>query len=278
MNGRGEEAVGESTVLDGTVCRRHPVCLLVNRVRYTFDLTRDRGMDNTQIALVTGGNRGIGREVCRQLAADHDFTVILTARDAGDAREAAQDLRDEGLDVTPEQLDVTVPASVEVATNEIEERFGRLDALVNNAGTDYDTDQDVLTADLDRVRGTIETNTLGPWRVAQAFLPLLRESPSGRIVNVSSGSGALANLTGGTPGYSLSKVALNALTIMMADRLEGDGILVNAVGPGWVRTDMGGPNANRSVEEGARSVVWGVTIPDDGPTGGFFRDGKRIDW
>lgn len=235
-------------------------------------------MENAGIALVTGGNRGIGREVCRQLASDHDFTVILTARNSKDAQEAADALQDEGLDVVPEQLDVTVPASVQAAKNEINERFGQLDALVNNAGTDYDTDQEVLSADLDRVRNTFETNTLGPWRVAQAFLPLLRESPSGRIVNVSSGAGALDSLTGGTPGYSLSKAGLNALTLMMASRLEDDGILVNAVGPGWVRTRMGGSEANRSVEEGARSVVWGVTIPDDGPTGGFFRDGEPIDW
>lgn len=235
-------------------------------------------MEKRRIALVTGGNRGIGREVCRQLAADHDFTVILTARNTEDAKEAATTFQEEGLDVVPEQLDVTVPASVQATKNDIVERFGRLDALVNNAGIDYDTDQEVLTADLDRVRNTFETNTLGPWRVAQAFLPLLRESPSARIVNVSSGAGALASLTGGTPGYSLSKAGLNALTLMMASRLEDEGILVNAVGPGWVRTRMGGSEANRSVEEGARSVVWGVTIPDDGPTGGFFRDGERIDW
>jgi NAD(P)-dependent dehydrogenase (short-subunit alcohol dehydrogenase family) len=243
-----------------------------------FEPTDPFLMQTRPLALVTGGNRGIGREVCRQLAGDHDFTVLLTARNPGDARAAADALRDEGLDVVPEQLDVTVPASVQAAKNEIQERFGRLDALVNNAGTDYDTDQEVLTADLDRVRNTFETNTLGPWRVAQAFLPLLRESPSARIVNVSSGAGALASLTGGTPGYSLSKAGLNALTLMMAARLDEEGILVNAVGPGWVRTRMGGSDANRSVEEGARSVVWGVTLPDDGPTGGFFRDGERIDW
>jgi len=230
------------------------------------------------IALVTGGNRGIGREVCRQLAADHGFAVVLTARNRDDADRAAETLRADGLDVTAQPLDVTDHASIEAARAAVDAQLGRLDALVNNAAIDYDTDQDVLTADLDRVRGILETNTLGPWRVAQAFLPLLRRSDHARIVNVSSGSGALASMTGGTPGYSLSKAGLNALTRMMASRLESEGILVNAVGPGWVRTRMGGANATRSVDEGARSVVWGATLPADGPTGGFFRDGQRIDW
>lgn len=230
------------------------------------------------VALVTGGNRGIGFEVCRQLAADEGYRVILTARSADKAAEAASELQADDLDVTPRALDVTDPASVAEASTWVQETFGRLDALVNNAGIDYDTDQKVFTADLKRVRRAFDTNTLGPWRVAQAFLPLLRQRAHGRIVNVSSGAGALSSLGDGTPGYSLSKAALNALTIMMASAVKGDGLLVNAVGPGWVRTEMGGQNAPRSVEEGARSIVWGVTIPDDGPTGGFFRDGERVEW
>lgn len=233
---------------------------------------------SSPIALVTGGNRGIGRAVCRQLAAEHDFTVVLTARDPDAAEQAAETLRADGLDVTAQQLDVTDAPSIDAARAAVDAQFGRLDALINNAAIDYDTDQDVLTADLDRVRGTLETNTLGPWRVTQAFLSLLRRSDHARIVNVSSGSGQLSSMTGGTPGYSLSKAALNTLTLMMAARLDGEGILVNAVGPGWVRTRMGGTSASRSVEEGARSVVWGATLPADGPTGGFFRDGRRIDW
>jgi NAD(P)-dependent dehydrogenase (short-subunit alcohol dehydrogenase family) len=234
------------------------------------------------VVLVTGANRGIGREVCRQLAAA-GHRVVLTARSDEKAAGAVEELQsghagDGTLDLTAQQLDVTDPASVDRAAAAVEDRFGRLDALVNNAGIDYDTDQTVLDADLDRVAANVDTNTLGPWRVSQAFLPLLRESESGRIVNVSSGAGTFASMTGDVPGYSIAKNALNALTLMMASRLENEGILVNAVGPGWVRTRMGGSEANRSVEEGAESVVWGVTLPEDGPTGGFFRDGERIDW
>ena len=230
------------------------------------------------IVLVTGANRGIGFEVCRQLAAREDYVVILTARASKKARTAAAELAEEGLEVIPQQLDVTDPESITQARLAVEEQFGRLDALVNNAAIDYDTDQEVLTADLDRAKHAFNTNTIGPWRVVQAFVELLRHSAHGRIVNVSSGSGAFSSMDGGTPGYSLSKAGLNALTLMMAARLEDEGILVNAVAPGWVRTDMGGDNATRSVEEGAKSVVWGVSLPDGGPTGGFFRDGAPIDW
>ncbi|NNF59239.1 MAG: SDR family NAD(P)-dependent oxidoreductase [Rhodothermaceae bacterium] len=231
-------------------------------------------MAEASLALVTGGNRGIGLGVCRQLAG-RGYAVLLTGRDLGAARAAAD--RIEGA-VTPLQLDVTDAGSVEAARAEVEERFGRLDVLVNNAAADYDTDQDVLSADLDRVRRALETNTLGPWRVAQAFVPLLRANGCGRLVNVSSGYGALSGVATGPPGYSLSKAALNALAIMLAAALADDGVLVNAVGPGWVRTDMGGAAAPRSVEEGAASVVWAATLPDNGPTGGFFRDGRRIAW
>lgn len=229
-----------------------------------------------RIALVTGAHRGIGLEVCRQLA-ERDYAVVLTARDPDKAQQAAEQLGGDGLEVTPQQLDVTDPASIARARDAVEQRFGRLDALVNNAAIDYDTDQDVLTADLDRVQRTLDANTLGPWRVTLASLPLLRRSEHGRIVNVTSGAGALGSLSGGTPGYSLSKAALNALTLMLAARLKGEGILVNAVGPGWVRTEMGGKDAPRSVAEGAASIVWGVTLPDDGSTGGFFRDGEPME-
>lgn len=232
---------------------------------------------NKKVVLVTGANRGIGFGVCRQLA-EADYTVILTGRDAHKVGSAAEKLQADDLDVIPQQLDVTDQESVENARAWVEREIGRLDALINNAAINYDTDQNVLGADLDRVRQTLETNTLGPWRVTLAFLPLLRKSMHGRIVNVSSGAGALRRMTGRTPAYSLSKLALNGLTQMMATALEDDGILVNAVGPGWVRTDMGGDSANRPIAEGAASVVWGATLPDDGPTGGFFRDGEPVEW
>ena len=230
-----------------------------------------------KIALVTGANRGIGLEVVRQLAR-RGFTALLGARDAEKGKQSAAPLDGEGLKVVPVQLDVTAEESVEALRRWTDERFGRLDVLVNNAGVLYDSWQRAVGADLKVVREAFETNTLGPWRVAQAFLPLLRQSVGGRIVNVSSESGSLAGMGGGTPAYGVSKVALNALTRMLADELRGDRILVNSVCPGWVATEMGGPDAPRSVEEGAAGVVWAATLPDSGPTGGFFRDGEPLPW
>jgi NAD(P)-dependent dehydrogenase (short-subunit alcohol dehydrogenase family) len=179
-----------------------------------------------------------------------------------------------GGDLTPVQLDVADAESVRAAAAGLE----RLDVLVNNAAILYDTWQRGVDADLDQVREAFETNLLGAWRVTQAVLPLLRASPAARIVNVSSGAGALHDMGAGTPAYSTSKAALNALTRILAAELRGDGILVNSVCPGWVATDMGGPGAPRTVEEGAASVMWAATLPDDGPTGGFFRDGEPLAW
>ena len=225
-----------------------------------------------RIALVTGANRGIGLEVCRQLA-EQGYTVILGSRDLAKGEEAARDLPDT---VIPKKLDVTNQADVDALTEWLENEHGRLDVLVNNAGIDYDTDQNVLSADLERVQRAFDANTLGPWRLAQAFAPLLKKSEHPRLVNVSSGAGSLKGMSGGTPAYSLSKAALNALTIMLANQLRGNGVLVNAVDPGWTATDMGG--GGRPVSEGAAGVVWAVTLSDDGPSGGFFRDEQRIPW
>ncbi|WP_340104873.1 SDR family oxidoreductase [Rhodohalobacter sp. 8-1] len=234
-------------------------------------------MSKTKIALVTGANRGIGFETCRQLA-EKGFTVILTSRNREKGKQAAEKLRREYSDIEYHQLDVTDDETVMHVADYVKESHGRLDVLVNNAGINYDSNEHAITADLDIVRDTLETNLLGPWRVSKAFIPLIKKSESGRIVNVSSGSGALNNMTGGTPAYGVSKTALNALTVKLADELKGSGILVNAVCPGWVRTDMGGSAAPRSKEEGASGIVWAATLPGDGPTGGFFRDGKRIEW
>lgn len=227
----------------------------------------------SSIILITGANRGIGLETARQLA-ERGHQVILTARSAVKAQQAAAGL---GGSVLPLALDVVDQASVDAAVAAVRERFGRLDALVNNAGIDYDTDQSVQNADLDRVRRILETNVLGVWRVTQAFLPLLRESTHPRVVNVSSGSGQLSGWVDAAPGYGVSKTALNALTVHMAAEWKGEGILVNAICPGWVATDMGGSGGG-PVADGAASVIWGVTLPDDGPSGGFFRHGKRLDW
>ena len=174
-------------------------------------------------------------------------------------------------------LDVADPGSVAEFGAELERDHDSLDVLVNNAAGFYDTWQSGVEADLDVVRDAFDTNVVGVWRLTQACLPLLRRSDSARIVNVSSGSGQLTDMGGGTPAYSVSKTALNALTRILAAELRGDGILVNAVCPGWVATDMGGAGG-RPVEDGAASVMWAVRIPDDGPTGGFFRDGRQIDW
>jgi NAD(P)-dependent dehydrogenase (short-subunit alcohol dehydrogenase family) len=229
-----------------------------------------------RLAVVTGANRGIGLEVVRQLARD-GYTAILGARDPERGDAAASALRDEGLDVQVRLLDVSDPAGVAEFGEQLARDFDQLDALVNNAAIHYDTWQRATDADLDAVREAFETNVLGAWRTVQACLPLLRQSASARIVNVSSGAGALTDMGGGAPAYRVSKTALNALTRMMSVELRGEGILVNSVCPGWVATDMGGPGG-RPVAQGAASVMWAVRIPDDGPTGGFFRDGRRIDW
>jgi NAD(P)-dependent dehydrogenase (short-subunit alcohol dehydrogenase family) len=217
------------------------------------------------VALVTGSNRGLGLEVARQLAAA-GHTVVAGARDPGSVPPVEGDVR-------AVRLDVTDQPSIAAVARELE----ALDVLVNNAAIHYDTWQRVLTADLDVVREALETNTLGAWRMALAVADLLRASPHGRLVNVSSGAGALHGMRDGVPAYSVSKAALDALTLMLADALRADGVLVNAVCPGWVATDMGGPGG-RAVAEGAAGIVWAATLPDEGPTGGFFRDGRPIEW
>ncbi|MFJ5711364.1 SDR family oxidoreductase [Streptomyces sp. NPDC093105] len=229
------------------------------------------------VSLVTGGNRGIGRETARQLAA-LGHTVLLSARRPEDAERAVAALAPEvpGT-LVPCRLDVTDAEDVRALARRVEEEFGRLDVLVNNAAVNYDTARRAATVDLDEVRHTLETNLFGAWRTAQAFLPLLRRSPRPRVVNVSSESGSLASMSGGTPAYGVSKAALNALTRKLADELRADRILVNAVCPGWIATDMGGPGGD-PVDEGAASVVWAATLPDSGPTGGFFRHGEPLAW
>jgi NAD(P)-dependent dehydrogenase (short-subunit alcohol dehydrogenase family) len=231
---------------------------------------------STRLALVTGANRGIGREVCRQLAA-HGFTVLLGSRELSKGRLAVAQLGAKSGAIEAMSLDVTSPQSVEQLRDSVAARFGVLDVLVNNAAILYDTWQQARSADLAVVQQALDTNLLGAWRVAMAFIPLLQRSAHGRIVNVSSEAGSLAGMGGGTPAYRVSKAALNALTRMLADELRRDRVLVNSVCPGWVATDMGG-TGGRPVAEGAASVVWAALLPDDGPTGGFFRDGRPLPW
>jgi len=230
-----------------------------------------------RIALVTGANRGIGFEVCRQLA-EKGFVVLLTARDAAKAQKGARKLADAGT-VEALLLDVGDASSIKKAANEVASRYGYLDVLVNNAGINYDTWETAENAEIDgTVVETIRTNLLGPWRACQAFLPLLRKSKAARIVNVSSESGSLTHMGAGPPAYQVTKAALNAVTRTLAAELRHAHILVNAVCPGWVATDMGGAGAPRSVEDGAAGIVWAATLPQNGPTGGFFRDGKPLPW
>jgi len=229
----------------------------------------------TRVVLVTGANRGVGQELARQLALRGDV-VVLTARDLGKAERTAAALPGHER-VLARRLDVTDPASIQRVAADLDRRYGRLDVLVNNAAIHYDTWQQASTADLRVVREALEVNVLGAWQTSLAFLPLLRRSGHGRIVNVSSEAGSLAIMDGGTPAYNVSKAALNALTRMLAGELRRDRVLVNAVCPGWVATDMGGPGG-RPVAEGAASVLWAVDLPDDGPTGGFYRDGHPLPW
>ncbi len=221
----------------------------------------------SRVALVSGSSRGIGAEIARGLAADHGFLVYAGARNSEDVAE--QD------GVVPVRLDVIDQASVDAARDRIASEVGRLDSLVNNAGI-YGDPVGAADYDLDRAHEVLEVNTFGPWRLIEAFLPLLRESDVPRIVNVSSGAGQLSDMNGGRAAYRLSKAALNALTRTLAS--DERWVKVNTMCPGWVRTDMGGAAAPRSLEQGADTAVWLATLPHDGPSGGFFRDRKPIPW
>ena len=229
---------------------------------------------NGRVALVSGGNRGIGLEIVRQLAG-RGITVILGSRDEEQGRAAAEGLPGA---VVVKQLDVADEKSVDRLGASIEEEFGRLDILVNNAGISNDEGQRGVDADLDRVKESLEANLFGAWRLCEMAIPLMRRNGYGRIVNVSTGLAALEDMGGGSPGYRISKTALNALTRILASELRGSGILINAVNPGWVQTDMGGSGATRSVEEGAEALVWAATLPNSGPTGGFFQDRRPVPW
>ena len=232
-------------------------------------------MAQERVAIVTGANRGIGLEVTRQLA-DLGYTVVLGSRDLGKGEAAARKLK-VGDRVLARRLDVTEQSTIDRLRDEIATTFGSVRVLVNNAAIHYDTWENAADADLRTVQEALDTNLFGAWRTCQAFIPLLRKSKHGRIVNVSSEAGSLASMGAGAPAYAVSKVALNALTRMLAAELRRDRILINSVCPGWVATDMGGPGG-RPVGEGAASIVWAVELPDGGPTGGFFRDGRPVPW
>ncbi|MBB4078328.1 NAD(P)-dependent dehydrogenase (short-subunit alcohol dehydrogenase family) [Lewinella aquimaris] len=229
-----------------------------------------------KIAVVTGANRGLGLEVVRQLA-KLGYRVLLTSRTESGAG-IARELQGQGMDVAYHQLDVADGQSIGEFAQFLRERHPVIDVLINNAGIHYDRHQTTLTADFSIVNEAWQVNTLGPWRLSKALYPLLRKGGGGRIVNVSSASGTIADSWPGTPAYAVTKAALNMLTVKLAADVAEEKILVNAVCPGWVQTDMGGPDAPRTVAQGAASIVWAAEIDDDGPTGGFFRDGAPLPW
>jgi NAD(P)-dependent dehydrogenase (short-subunit alcohol dehydrogenase family) len=234
-----------------------------------------------KIAVVTGANRGMGFETCRQLG-KLGFRVVLTARDAKKGEEAASKLRDEGLDVVAHAHDVNDPQSAEGLARFVESEYGEVHVLVNNAAAIFDVEEDdrasILATSKEALTRSFETNTIGAVLTAQALVPLMKKTGCGRIVNVSSGMGGITEMNGGYPGYRLSKAALNASTRVLSEELKDDNIKVNALCPGWVRTDMGGENAHLSPQQGVDTTVYLSTLPDDGPTGTFFRKRAPILW
>ena len=238
-----------------------------------------------KLAVVTGAARGLGLAVARDLAAA-GCQVLMVGRNADAIENAAQALRASGHDVLSHVADVTDAGAVAALAARLRREFGRADILVNNAGVllepkDFAAPSDgasVFAVDPELVAATHACNALAPLRLIQAVVPLMRDHGWGRIVNVSSSMGQLAEMGGFWPGYRMSKAALNALTRLTARELEGSAIKINSVCPGWCRTGMGGQDATRSADEGAQGIVWAALLPDDGPSGGFFRDGKAIDW
>src|SRR5690242_7593999 len=233
--------------------------------------------ENAGTALVTGANRGIGREVARQLAV-RGYEVLLSAREEAQAQAAAAQIGEETrAQVRPMTLDVSSPQSIERAAESIAKDPAKLDVLVNNAGVGLDFGTSGTEPDFATIERTLQTNFYGAYRLTVAVLSLLRASAHPRIVNVSSGMGGVAEMGGWSPGYRVSKAALNAATRILSTELKDAGFLVNSACPGFVKTDMGSPmGAYKSVEDGAAGIVWLATLPADGPTGGFFRDGKPV--
>jgi NAD(P)-dependent dehydrogenase (short-subunit alcohol dehydrogenase family) len=239
------------------------------------------------VAVVTGGNRGVGLEVCRRLS-NLGYAVVLGSRDLRRAEIAAKEIDPEGDRIVPCHIEVDNSVNIAALGEWVKERFGRVDAVVNNASTAPDLWAMAGNTDLSPVAEALDINLFGAWRVTQALLPMLRSSPRPRVVNVSSEGGSIARIAGGRPAYTVSKAALNALTRMLAAELYRDGILVNAVCPGWTTQEGGkggsaGPGgasagSGRTAAQGAASVVWAVTIPNGGPTGTFTRDGREIPW
>lgn len=236
-------------------------------------------MPDKKVALVTGANRGVGLEICRQLAAQ-GWKVVQTARSEEKGRAAFEKLSADlggSADLLFHRLDVSNPEDVERIRNFVETEIGRLDVLINNAASSPEHGRTATEVDMPTVRTVMDANLFGPWTLALAFVPLMKRSGGGQIINVSSGKGSFTKLGADYPSYRVSKTALNAFTVVLAADLKDANIRVNAVTPGWVRTQLGGINAPRSVEEGAAGTVWLANL-EDAPTGKFFRDQEEFPW
>ncbi|MBD1380890.1 SDR family oxidoreductase [Metabacillus arenae] len=230
-----------------------------------------------KVALVTGGNRGIGYELVKQLALK-GFKVILGSRDPEKGHKAIQQLRESNLDVSFVSIEVDNQESIRQAADTINENFGKLEVLINNAGVYLDENKKLVAMNPSILEKTMATNFFGVFHVIRSFIPLMEKQGYGRIINVSSEYGAISELSHpGVGAYKLSKFALNGLTRLLAAEFHGD-IKINAVDPGWVSSDMGGPSAPRTPKQAAESILWLATIGPEGPNGGFFNDGKPIDW
>lgn len=230
-----------------------------------------------QVAVVTGANRGIGLEVSRQLA-ERNVHVVLTSRDKTKGQQALNHLLDRSLSVSLFQLDVTNSDAATRLCGHLVKTFGRVDILVNNAAIYLDEGDKLLDIPLETLRNSFDANFFGAYSLCKTLIPVMKKNGYGRVVNVSSGYGAMDAMNARTGAYKLSKLALNGLTQILASELKGTNIKVNAVDPGWVRTEMGGPSATRSPQEAARGIVWAATLDADGPTGKFLRDTKIVAW
>jgi NAD(P)-dependent dehydrogenase (short-subunit alcohol dehydrogenase family) len=232
---------------------------------------------NKKVAIVTGANRGIGFETCRQLC-QLGIVTILTSRDESKGRSAVSLLRKVDSDLLFHQLDVADKDSIVRLRKFVSDKFNRCDILVNNAGVFLDRGVSILNLEEEILKETIQINSLGALNMYQEFLPLMQDVGYGRIVNVSSSMGSISGMGGGSAAYKLSKLLMNGMTRIMAAEIGQEDIKINAMAPGWVRSDMGGSNAPRTLSQGADTIIWLATLPADGPSGGFFEDRTPAAW